>query len=102
MTNIAKGLIKATGVSQFRDNLKFFLDEVYAERKALIVTRPDDENVVVISDLYFNEMQKEINNLNYLLKLAKSDKQAEAGEVIEYDLDEMQKVETHYEDNLYH
>ena len=84
---ILGGGFKATGVTSFRNNLKKSLDEVFEKHLALIVTRPDDENVVVISEKEFNQIQKEINNLKYLLKLAKADQQIESGETYVIDID---------------
>lgn len=81
--------IKATGVSTFRTNLKTTLDDVFTKHQTLIVTRPDDENVVVISENYYNELQKEISNLQYLLKLAKADQEIDEGKLIKMNLDNM-------------
>ncbi|NMB19018.1 MAG: type II toxin-antitoxin system Phd/YefM family antitoxin [Erysipelothrix sp.] len=87
MTYMFRGEFKATGVTYFRNNLKKALDEVYENQLTLIVTRPEDHNVVVISEDEFNQMKKEIDNLNYLLKLAKSDQQIESGETYVIDID---------------
>lgn len=87
MTYMLGGEFRATGVTSFRNNLKKSLDEVYEKQLTLIVTRPDDQNVVVISEKEFNQIQKEINNLKYLLKLAKSDQQIESGDTYAIDID---------------
>lgn len=87
MTYMLGGEFRATGVTSFRKNLKKSLDEVYKKQLTLIVTRPDDQNVVVISENEFNQIQKEINNLRYLLKLAKSDQQIESGDTYAIDID---------------
>lgn len=89
MAYMLGGEFRATGVTSFRNNLKKSLDEVYKKQLALIVTRPEDENVVVLSEEKFNEIQKEINNLKYLLKLAKSDQQIESGETHVIDIDDI-------------
>lgn len=82
-------LFKATGVSTFRNNLKKTLDDVYSKNQALIVTRPDDENVIIISERQFHELQRELNNLNYLKKLADADKEIENGDFVKFDFSEM-------------
>lgn len=87
MTYMFGGEFRATGVTSFRNNLKKSLDEVYEKQLALIVTRPEDHNVVVISEKEFNKIQKEINNLKYLLKLTKSDQQIESGDTYVIDID---------------
>lgn len=89
MANVIGRGITATAVSTFRTNLKDTLDAVYNKNQTLIVTRPDDHNVVVISEKHFNEIQKMVDNLEYLLKLAKSDKEIETGDVSLFNLDNM-------------
>ena len=41
--------LRAVNCSEFRKNLKDYLDTVYRDRQALVVTRRGDEHVVVIS-----------------------------------------------------
>lgn len=83
------GVIKATSVSTFRKNLKLTLDNVYLNHETLIVTRPDDQNVVVIGEDQFNGMVREINNLNYLLKVKKADEQIKEGNYHEVDFNDL-------------
>lgn len=87
MRNMINGIIKATSVSTFRSNLKDNLDAVYFENQVLIVTRPEDENVVVISEFQFNEILRKFNNIEYLLKLEKADKEIENGDIFSFDLE---------------
>ena len=82
-------IFKATGVSTFRNNLKKTLDTVYSKNQAFIVTRPDDENVVIISEEQFHELQRELNNLTYLKKLFEADKEIENGDFVDFNFSEM-------------
>lgn len=70
-------IVKATNVTTFRNSLKKQLDTVSANNIALIVTRGDDKNVVVLSESEYETMIKSINNLRYSLKLMKSAMEAE-------------------------
>lgn len=70
----------------FSDQFKESLDNVYTKDCALIVTRENSENIVLMSERQYNEIQKEINNLKYLLKLNEADKQIQSNETFEFDL----------------
>ena len=50
MSLLFSGEIIATGVTISRKNLKKSMDDVYRRNLTLIVTRPDDKNIVVISE----------------------------------------------------
>lgn len=65
-------IVKATNVTTFRNTLKKQLDTVSTDNIALIVTRGDDKNVVVLSEAEYESMIRNINNLRYTLKLMKS------------------------------
>lgn len=79
-------IIKATGVSMFRKSLKENLDSVFKNKETLIVTRPENENVVVISEDCYNDFVREINNLKYMLKLKQAEEEIEQGEYVTFDL----------------
>jgi antitoxin YefM len=70
-------IVKATNVTTFRNTLKKQLDLVSADNIALIVTRGDDKNVVVLSETEYESMIRNINNLQYTLKLMKSATEAQ-------------------------
>ena len=89
MENLVEGISRTISVSNFSSNLKQTLDEVYSENQALIVARPENQNIVVISEKQFNEIQKEYNNMQYLLKLAKANKQIELGDFIPVEIDDL-------------
>ncbi|MBS3987493.1 MAG: type II toxin-antitoxin system Phd/YefM family antitoxin [Erysipelothrix sp.] len=82
-------LIKATNITTLRTHLKEKLEDVVEEKATLIVTRNNDQNVVIVSEDKFNEMIKLINNLEYELKLRRSFEQANGSEVIDVALEEL-------------
>lgn len=57
--------------SELRDNLKMFCDMVTGG-ETVIVSRPYNQNVVVLSERGYNEMLKAWENASYLAKIEKS------------------------------
>ena len=58
----------------------------------MIVTRKDEENVVMISMEDYNYYQKAVNNWKYLLKLDKAFAAVEEGRVTEMSMDELDRM----------
>jgi len=58
----------------------------------VIVTRKDEENVVMISMEDYNYYQKAVNNWKYLLKLDKAFAAVEEGRVTEMSMDELDRM----------
>jgi PHD/YefM family antitoxin component YafN of YafNO toxin-antitoxin module len=79
-------IVKATNVTTFRNSLKKQLDIVSTDNVASIVTRGEDKNVVVLSELEYETMIKSINNLKYSLKLLKSALESENRDFIKQTL----------------
>lgn len=52
------------------------------------MSRPKNENVVIVSEQEYNELQKAKRNAEYLAKVNRSFKQLERGEVIVKSMDE--------------
>ena len=61
-----------------RENFKALCDKVF-QRETLIISRPRNENVVMLSESEYNEMMKAKRNADYLAMIDKSMKEAEAG-----------------------
>lgn len=64
-----------------RENFKAFCDKVF-QGETLIISRPKNENVVMLSEAEYNEMLKAKRNAEYLAMLDKSIAEAEAGSFI--------------------
>lgn len=64
-----------------RDNFKSFCDKVFGG-ETLIISRPKNENVVMISEKEYNQLQKAKRNAEYLSMLERSMEEAKAGNII--------------------
>ena len=74
-----------------RENFKEWCNRVIGG-ETLIVSRPKNENVVIVSEKEYNEMAKAKRNEEYLKKLDHSFSQLEQGEVIHKSLDELRAM----------
>ena len=75
--------------SNFRQNLKSFLDQVLEDRSPLYITRPRHEDIVVMSKSDYESLQETLFLLSSpknAERLAKGIKQYEEGKAIERDL----------------
>ena len=71
-----------------RDNFKALCDKVF-KGETLIVSRPKNENIVMMSETEYNNIMKAKRNAEYLAMLDKSMTEAEAGGFITKTLDEL-------------
>lgn len=82
--------IKAT---EMRDNFRTYCDRVAKEKETIIVTRKDNQNVVVISESEYNDMLKAARNAEYLAMIDKSMGELERGSFVIKSLDELKELE---------
>ena len=75
-----------------RDNFKNFCDKVF-NGETIIVSRPKNENIVMLSETEYNKMLKAKQNEEYLAMLDKSMEEAEAGGFIIKSVDELERYE---------
>ena len=75
-----------------RDNFKSFCDKVF-DGETLIVSRPKNQNVVMMSESEYNNIMKAKRNAEYLTMLDKSMAEAEAGKFIMKSLEELGELE---------
>lgn len=71
-----------------RENFRFLCDKVF-KGETLIVSRPKNENIVMISESEYNEMMKAKRNAEYLAMLDKSMAETDAGGFIVKSIDEL-------------
>ncbi len=71
-----------------RENFKEWCNKVISG-ETLIVSRPRNENVVIISEEEYNHLQKARKNAIYLEKLDHSFEQLARGEVVHKSLEEL-------------
>ncbi len=74
-----------------RDNFKSFCDKVF-NGETLIIARPKNENIVMLSEHEYNEMMKAKRNAEYLAHLDRSFAQLERGEVIVKSMEELERL----------
>lgn len=75
-----------------RDNFKNLCDKVF-NGETLIISRPKNENVVMLSEVEYNEMLKAKRNADYLTMIDKSMAEAENGGFIVKSLEELEAYE---------
>ena len=78
-----------------RENFKTLCDKVF-QGETLIISRPKNENVVMISEKEYNEMAEFIKakrNADYLAMIDKSMTEAEAGGFITKNIAELEAYE---------
>ena len=71
-----------------RENFKSLCDRVF-NGETLIVSRPKNENIVMISEAEYNEIIKAKKNADYLAMLDKSMAEAESGGFVTKTIDEL-------------
>lgn len=75
-----------------RDNFKNLCDKVF-NGETLIISRPKNENVVMLSEVEYNEIMKAKRNADYLTMIDKSMAEAENGGFIVKSLEELEAYE---------
>ena len=75
-----------------RDNFKSFCDKVF-DGETLIVSRPKNQNVLMMSESEYNNIMKAKRNAEYLTMLDKSMAEAETGKFIMKSIEELGEIE---------
>ena len=75
-----------------RGHFKEWCDKVFSG-ETLIISRPKNENIVMISETEYNEMMKAKRNADYLAMIDKSMAEAEAGGFVVKTIDELEAYE---------
>ena len=82
----------ATNYSEVRNNLKAYCDKATKDYETIIITRKNNENVVLMSEEEYNNLMENLyirSNLKYYQKLVESIKEVEKGNVKGHDLVEV-------------
>ena len=83
----------AVNYTNFRENLKDYMDKATDDYETIIVTRKDNKNVVMISEESYNNLMENVyvmgNKSNYDW-LMESKEQLESGKYTKHDLIEVQ------------
>ena len=75
-----------------RANFKTLCDKVF-NGETLIISRPKNDNIVMLSEHEYNEMMKAKRNAEYLAMLDKSMAEAEAGGFVAKTISELEAYE---------
>ena len=75
-----------------RENFKALCDKVF-HGETLVVSRPKNENIVMMSENKYNEIMKAKRNEEYLSMLDKSLEEAEAGGFVTKTMEDLEKYE---------
>lgn len=75
-----------------RNNFKSLCDKVY-KGETLIISRPKNENVVMLPEYEYNAMVKAKRNADYLAMIDKSIAEGEAGGFITRTIEELELYE---------
>ena len=78
--------------TQMRDNFKRICDRVVGG-ETVIVSRPNNENVVIVSEKEYNDMQKAARNAAYLATVDQAMAELEQGGFVIRTLDELRALE---------
>ena len=75
-----------------RENIKSLCDKVF-KGETLIISRPKNENIIMMSEREYNEIMKAKRNAEYLSMLDKSMAEAEAGGFVSKTIGELEAYE---------
>lgn len=79
----------ATNYSSVRQNLKKYCDKVVKDVETIVITRKNDENVVLLSESQYNNLMENLyirSNPEYYNKLLQSIEQLKKSKVVNKEL----------------
>lgn len=82
----------ATKPLDLRSNLKKYMNLAF-QGEPVVIARPKNENVVMVSEREYNELAKAKQNAEYLERLDRSYEQLAKNQVISFSLEELQEME---------
>ena len=75
-----------------RDHFKEWCDKI-SKGETVVISRPRNENIYMISEDEYNALQKAKRNAEYLAMLNKSDEELKAGKVVVKTMEELEAME---------
>lgn len=84
-------MMTATVATELKANLKYYIDRVISG-DSVIITRPKRQNVVMISEEEYNELQRIKNNADFMYKMNVSIQQAQQGKVVVKTMEELEAM----------
>lgn len=83
----------ATKPLDLRTNLKKYMDFAF-RGEPVVIARPKNENVVMLSEQEYNELAKAKQNAEYLQRIDHSYEQLAKNQTISFSLEELQEMES--------
>lgn len=74
-----------------KNNFKSICSQVFGG-ETVMLSRPKNQNVVMISEAEYNKLEKARRNLEYLMMLDESEKQLQEGRVVEKTMVELEAM----------
>lgn len=74
-----------------KNNFKSICSQVFGG-ETVMLSRPKNQNVVMISEAEYNKLEKARRNLEYLMMLDESEKQLQEGRVVEKNMAELEAM----------
>lgn len=78
--------------ANIRNNFKEWCDKI-SMGETVVISRPRNENIYMISEAEYNTLQKAKRNAEYLAMLDKSDKELKTGKVVVKTMEELEAME---------
>ena len=77
----------------FRSNLKKHMDSAF-QGEVVVIARPKNENVVMVSEKVYSDLIKAKQNAEYLARLDRSREQMNESQTISFSMDELRAMES--------
>lgn len=78
--------IKQLHYHELEDQFEEIFDDIALNNQHYVILTEDNNTVVLVSEDYYDNIEKELHNLKYELKLAKSDLQIARGQTVDFEL----------------
>lgn len=75
-----------------RENFRDWCNKIVVGGETVIISRPKNENIIMMSEKEYNDLQKAKRNAEYLTMIDRSVAQLENGEVIVKSMEELEKM----------
>ena len=78
--------------ANIRDNFKEWCDKI-SMGETVVISTPRNENIYMINEAEYNELQKAKKNVEYLAMLERADEQVKNGQVVVKTMEELIAME---------
>lgn len=75
-----------------RENFKEWCNKIVLGGETVIVSRPKNENIIMMSEKEYNDLQKAKRNADYLAMIDRSVAQLERGEIVVKSMEELEQM----------